>query len=659
YVTDEKGNPVTDLDRSEFELYDKGKPQKITEFERYVLSRPETIMREEIVSPPKEELAKLERKFFFLIDLLANDVMGLKKAKTAALHFVDSVVQSGDEAGVISYNPEKGLVLHEYLTSDPKRIRKAIGKIKAPPRLLSRMPMRSMEEGGKFERAAVNYFDSGALVSEETGEQDSELTYWKTRFNGFMLNLTEWAKSLRQEPGQKYLILFSQGIGGRLFYDQEDSAIRENYRKMCQEMSSAGTSVFSVNTYLPGTELVKMQELDMGEAKESRGEQGLAASDSYLRPSEVVPKDRIRSLSEADSLKTFSELTGGKYFPNVTYHENVAAEIQKIVANFYVLGYYIGENWDGRYHQIQVKVKRPGCRVYAQTGYYNPRPFSEFSEAEKNLHLLALAVGRKSDLLEPRELSSIALPCGKVNESNLVLISKFSKRELGEVIKGKAEVVTLVLDEANEVRIAKKGEMNFAQTPEETIYHYAVLSLPAGNYKCRVVVRNLKTGDAGRASSLATVSEEPASGLKLYPPLLLIPDENAGYLRLKKDKEEKTKKLPTSLKDIYPYIPSGYFPLVEGLEKRVSRLLAVVRFTVSGEGNSEKMVWARLFPQPTGEAIPLACSVASHQKVGELHVILLEISLPEVPAGEYLLNLTLGDTATKSTVEVNSPFSIK
>ena len=40
YVTDKKGNPVTDLSQEDFELYDKGKLQKITDFEQHVLSLP-------------------------------------------------------------------------------------------------------------------------------------------------------------------------------------------------------------------------------------------------------------------------------------------------------------------------------------------------------------------------------------------------------------------------------------------------------------------------------------------------------------------------------------------------------------------------------------------------------------------------------------------
>jgi hypothetical protein len=40
YVTDKKGNPVMDLEKDDFELYDKSKLKTITDFEKHVLTVP-------------------------------------------------------------------------------------------------------------------------------------------------------------------------------------------------------------------------------------------------------------------------------------------------------------------------------------------------------------------------------------------------------------------------------------------------------------------------------------------------------------------------------------------------------------------------------------------------------------------------------------------
>src|SRR4030042_1431174 len=64
YVTDKKGNPVIDLAKEEFSIFDEGKPQKITDYEKHVLVQKEEAQppAPEIQGPPTQEL--LPRKFF-------------------------------------------------------------------------------------------------------------------------------------------------------------------------------------------------------------------------------------------------------------------------------------------------------------------------------------------------------------------------------------------------------------------------------------------------------------------------------------------------------------------------------------------------------------------------------------------------------------------
>src|SRR4030042_5959485 len=85
YVTDKKGNPVLDLTKDDFLVFDEGKPQKITEFEKHVLVQKEEAQPEvpETPASPAQEL--MPRKFFLLFDFRFNNGLGLEKARTAAL----------------------------------------------------------------------------------------------------------------------------------------------------------------------------------------------------------------------------------------------------------------------------------------------------------------------------------------------------------------------------------------------------------------------------------------------------------------------------------------------------------------------------------------------------------------------------------------------
>src|SRR4029453_9155273 len=75
-----------------------------------------------------------------------------------------------------------------------------------------------------------------------------------------------------------------------------------------------------------------------------------------------------------DSLKTLAEETGGFAAINAN---SLTPAFQRIVegnSRYYVLGYYPPTHpRDGRFHKIEVKVKRPGLKVTARKGYASPR----------------------------------------------------------------------------------------------------------------------------------------------------------------------------------------------------------------------------------------------------------------------------------------------
>jgi len=59
-----------------------------------------------------------------------------------------------------------------------------------------------------------------------------------------------------------------------------------------------------------------------------------------------------------------------------------------MTGTYYVVGYYTTKKRMDVFHEVKVEVKRPGCEVRAQSGYFNPKPFNEYTELEKKLHLL-------------------------------------------------------------------------------------------------------------------------------------------------------------------------------------------------------------------------------------------------------------------------------
>jgi len=606
YVTDKKGNPVTDLEKSDFILYDNGKLQTVTDFEKHLLVQPEKKVEEEIAKtelPPAGDVSsRMNRKFFLLLDIDRNSSVGISKSKKAALHFIDTQLQPTDEVGVFSYSFIRRLVLHQYLTSDHEKAREAIKRIKEVPGNLS--------AGGGVTVAKGR--GPGATPFTQPSFQMSDVV---DKTNVFIKIIKEFAKALRHIQGYKNIILFSRGIGSNFLFSP-NQVLREKFEDMSKEFATSNSPVHTVSTAL-----------------KSEG---------------------------VSSLKMLSELSGGKYFPNVDYYEKIAEQIQNVTSNYYVLGYYIDEKWDGKYHEIKVKVKRKGCEVYAQGGFFNPKPFNEFSDVEKRLHLFDLAMSENPQFQVPCILPSVALPCSEKEESNLVMLSEIPIDKIKEVMKGESEVLVLIFDEDNNIADSHEGKINFYTLHQEKIYLYSISSLLPGSYECRLVLRDIKTGKGAVASSSVVIPEASDSGIKLFPPLLLIPEKKTLYLKLSHDQEKEIEKGSLSLNDIYPFLPENFSPVVEEVDRGINKLLAVLRLSIIDAQESEIEISAHLIDYSSNQKIPLHnTSIHAAEKREGIDVLLIEFQLPELEAGEYSLEIIVEEMTTQEKSQVSRTFRVK
>jgi hypothetical protein len=261
---------------------------------------------------------------------------------------------------------------------------------------------------------------------------------------------------------------------------------------------------------------------------------------------------------------------------------------------------------------------------------------------------------------EPLYFPSIALPCSNKNESNVVLLSKISKQKIKDVTRQKTEVMTLVFDKENNIVESRRTEIQFSTIPENTIYHYIIGSLDPGEYECRVVIRNLKTGKGAVGSSSVIVPEPLDSGIKLYPPLLLIPDRKAYYLKFSRDRKDKSERPSLSLNTIYPFLSNKFSPVIEILDRGVSKLPAVLRCSSINIPEPEVEFSVHLIQQTTGQKIPLPFSIISSREEDEqTNIFLIELQLPGLMPGQYSLEIIAEETTTQSKSKAIRTFRIE
>ena len=486
YVTDRKGNPVLDLTKDDFLVYDEGEKQELTEFERHVLTLPSE--REAVPSevaanraPPSREL--MPRKFFLFFDFAFNNAIGIEKARKAALHFIDTQVQPQDEVGVLSYSAMKSLRLHEYLTTDHHKVREVVKGLR-----MEQIAGRAEDFEAEYWQAVtgVNPLDASKSGSVDERRDVEALRHHREESGNqtlrFARKMIDLSKALRYIPGHKNIVFFSSGIpysiiyGVQVAYGQRDMsdwgnpALRDKVEDMLKELSAANCSVFPLDT----------QEL-----------RGMI--------------DRDTSMRGSHTLRKMAGATGGKYFGNINNYEKHIEKIQDLTGCYYVLGYYVDDNWDGEYHKIKVEVKKPGSKVHAQKGYFNPKPFSEYNDLERMLHLVDLALSGEPLFQTPVRFPLEVVPCPAGSKDNLCLSAKISVEKIGEVLAGKSEFVAVIFDDKENIVSLKRNEKTTSVLTGELFTFGAAFSLPPGKWQCRLVIRNLETGRGAVASATVVI----------------------------------------------------------------------------------------------------------------------------------------------------------
>jgi VWFA-related protein len=623
-VVDKQGKPVTNLRKEDFVLTDNGQEMKLTEYERHMLSLPsaEAPVEERVVSTPLQAPRLLNRKFFLFFDFAYNNPAGVRKMGETARRFLDTQVLPTDEIGVVSYSLLNRLKFHLYLTTDHQKVRNLVSKI----------GLRDSAE--RFEDLEDKYqrqLKAGGLAD---ARPEAKLTLpmpdmpgldmaemWRLSTITYIESLTALAYALRSVPGQKHLVLFSEGIPYPVLYCFP-VAVSDLGRKYENFLKELGTSNVSVHALYTG---------------------GITLGDSQ---------------TGAWTLAKTSYETGGQYWGNMYNYEPFIEKVQTSTGSYYVLGYPVSEAWDGKYHRIQVTVNRPGCEVRAQFGYFNPKPFADYTDLEKRIQLVDLALADKPLSQTPDRFEMAALPFSADPAGNLVFAARIPREKLDKVAGKKVEVVNLVFNPADEIVELRRSEEDLTKLSPSGAYLLSVLAVPPGAYKCRIVMRNLETGAAAVAGVSTAVPEAKASGIALLPPTLWKPERSAFYL--KGFIPKVSGKAPARpLSEILGFDTRQYVPYTEKTLSSPTEIWASFRCAVAKIAASKIKISAFLENLEFGGivAVPLTILSKKDELSGKAYLARLEI--PEVEPGPYRLYLKAEEETSGESSLIANDFKVE
>ena len=656
YVTGKGGQPVTDLTPGDFEVTDNGQVYAVTHFEKHFLNAGETPAAPSSVPPAN-------RRFFLLFDFAFMDARGVLRAKKAGLQFLSTQIQPTDEIGLVSYSASRGLVVHEYLTTDHERIRRIVdgfglrryaGRaenltdfVYAADITDQRLPSGQTATGNEISPDEQFYSDQARLQTGQRLDEGRRQSYVdQTREMIRAFNIL--AKVLRYIPGFKNIIFFSGGIARQLIYGksggaavgnwstpeelaqqlsdydaaQSDSGLRDDFTGMLKEFKASNSPVYAVDVSRAQKEVDSSIQEGAGPA--------------------------LRGIDGADSLKQFASGTGGKFFANTMDAVKIANDIQNSTSAYYVLGYSVDEKWDGKFHKIKVKVNRKGVDVDALGGYFSAKPFNDYTKFEKLLHIVDLALSESPQVQVPYEIPVAGMPVMIKGWLQLLVFGRASLAVHTKVLGKKSEAYLMLFDEKGNMAYIKRFSLAIPETGKETLFPAFLLAVKPGSYACRMVIRNLDTGRAARGAVPLVI---PAAGaaMTLDPPLLLGPDTSSLDLAASPG---------GSLAELFAYDANAYAPLLGDVPAGLTKLHAALRLTGSSAASGLD-VTATLVDTATSARTELSVSVLNQGTDGTTKLLLLELLTGELKPGRYTVEFAAEEPGTGMTAVSSAAITVK
>jgi VWFA-related protein len=366
-VLDKKGRQVTDLRPEDFEVYEDGRRQKITNFSYIELDTAHTAQPSPSISPadkngslaPPVRLRpeQVRRTIALVVDDIGLSFEGANMARKALTKFVDEQMQPGDLVAIL--RTTAGIGALQQFTSDKRQLYAAIERVRGS--LIGHSgvglfgPLGPPDaEGG---RAVGRARDADRRSPEDEINEFREELF----AIGTLGALNYVVRGLRDLPGRKAVVLLSEGLP---IFDSRGSGDRilESLRRLTDLANRAAVVIYTMDT---------------------RGLQpfGLTAADDTSRYSldqlERILSDRSQDYFESQNgLNYLAQQTGGMFIHDTNDLSGGFRRILEDQKGYYLIGYRPDESTfdpatgGRRFHKISVKVNRPGLRVRSRTGFY-------------------------------------------------------------------------------------------------------------------------------------------------------------------------------------------------------------------------------------------------------------------------------------------------
>lgn len=517
-VTDSHGRRVPGLPATDFEIWQDGKPQAISNF-AYVAASPSPAKtasaaagkraKSDIPPPPVPlEPSDVHRTLALVVDDLGLAGENIPAVRGAVKNFVDAQMRPGDLVAVIRTSAGMGAL--QQFTTDKRLLYAAIERIKYGESRVGVSTFTPLGSGGgrrtvQLDHVREQTFSVGSLAALE-----------------FVVN------AMRPFPGRKSVILFTENIR-LIFQGAPDAVVAQAVARLTDAASRSSVVIHAIDPR-------GMPNYDVTAADNTSG--------MSRRRVARVPQQREQEVFRTeDGMFALSEETGGLFLKDTN---DLAGALRKAADDsdsYYLIGYhpeaatFEGEHGSVKFHKIEVKVKGAGLHVRTRDGF-----FGEPGAAPANDHSREAEIARALQspytpgAIHPRVTAvfSSAPKAGSMINALLYVNRgelKWSNEPDGSH-KASLDVVAAAFDE-NGLSLAPMDTTYSLQLPADRfaealkqgeVYGIHVAVNKPGPYVVRAAVRDGATGNTGSAQQFVQAPDIAGGHMALSGLVLLQAD---------------------------------------------------------------------------------------------------------------------------------------
>lgn len=523
-VFDKEGRFVDGLKKEDFELRIDGQPKPIDFFERVTAGSASEESQlaaargssNRTNNPVTEAPSPLDRgrPIFFYIDDLHLDLGSLIAAKKVMSDFVDKQMGQNDEVAITSASGQIGFL--QQLTDNKTVLHAALERLKFRPysvRDMDRPPMTEYQAMliGRYDRDVTNYFIEQFMIQNPGISRNTAEMQVQARARQIMqqsdnitiaalAGLDSLIRSVNKISGRK-LVFF---ISGGFFLDTQGSSM-DRLRRMTSVAARSGVVIYSMD---------------------ARGLVTTGGDASTETAFDITNRLERASLSELtasqDAMHALARDTGGKPVFNTNALGVGLTKALKDTSTYYLLAWKPeGETQHAsKFHRIEVKVTgMPQLNVQVRRGFFDVEPEPIAAKPNKTKAKASTPANNtaEQDLRQKLGASfperaipvSLDLNCVYTSEKGWLLSTMVevpSSVLTSETVAGKqvgaVDVAGVIYNDQGQPgssfgrHITLDGGPN---NPSGAVRYTYPLFLSPGVYQVRVAVRDAQSGRIGSA----------------------------------------------------------------------------------------------------------------------------------------------------------------